>query len=241
MSCLKKVPLALAFTLCSLSMHTVSASVVMTGTRVIYPADASEKMVQLSNQDTHPYMVQLWTDSDPSNNEVQKASAPFIANPHIFRINPNAGQIVRLVFTGGELAKDRETLFYLSFLQMPAIRASELQANKLLLSVNSRMKLFYRPQPLVGNPDELSKSLSFKVNGKTIVARNNSGYFATVRDAKVVHAGQPLPLNQAVMIPPLSEVNWTVPSRSTATRGDTLRLTLVNDYGADITTDLLLN
>ncbi|MCU1727482.1 molecular chaperone [Pseudomonas sp. 7P_10.2_Bac1] len=238
---LKKASAALAVFLCSLSIHTANASVVMTGTRVIYPAQAQEKTVQLSNKNALPYMIQMWVDNKPDNNEPQKASAPFIANPQIFRINPNDGQMVRLIFTGNNLAKDRETLFYLSFLQIPAIKASEMQANKLLLSINSRMKLFYRPQQLAGNPDELSQSLSFKVKGNSIIASNNSGYFATVRDAKILHAGKPLPLKQGVMIPPLSEVDWTLPSSTLASKGDTLRLTLVNDYGADVTSDLLLN
>lgn len=241
MSRLIKLTQTFALTLLAFSVNPVSASVIMTGTRVIYPAQAQEKTVQLTNQNTLPYIVQMWIDNDPDNNEPQNTTSPFIANPQIFRINPNAGQTVRLVFTGNRLAKDRETLFYLSFLQMPAIKASELQANKLLIGVNSRMKLFYRPQQLAGNPDELSKSLSFKVQGRSIVASNRSGYYATVRDAKVIHGGQTLTVNQAVMIPPLSEVNWMLPTHTSASKGDMLRLTLVNDYGADVINDLLIN
>ncbi|SDU89688.1 fimbrial chaperone protein [Pseudomonas mucidolens] len=238
MSRLKKVTLALALTVCTLLAHNARASVVMTGTRVIYPAQAQEKMVQLTNQGTHPYLVQMWVDSDPLNTTAQSASAPFIANPQVFRVNPNSGQVVRLIFTGRDLPKDRETLFYLSFLQMPAIKASELQANKLLLSVNSRMKLFYRPQALAGNPDDLSKSLSFKAQNKTLVVSNNSGYFATVRNAQVVRNGKSFPLKQAVIIPPLSQLDWALPAGFSANGGDILRLTLVNDFGADVTTDL---
>lgn len=241
MSRLIKLTQTFALTLLALSVNPVSASVIMTGTRVIYPAQAQEKTVQLTNQNALPYIVQMWVDNDPNNNEPQNTISPFIANPQIFRINSNAGQTVRLVFTGDRLAQDRETLFYLSFLQMPAIKASELQANKLLVGVNSRMKLFYRPQKLAGDPDQLSKSLSFKLQGASIVASNRSGYYATVRDAKVIHAGQFSQLNQAVMIPPLSEVDWKIPKKTSVLKGDMLRLTLVNDYGADVTTDLIIN
>lgn len=39
---------------------SVQASVVMTGTRIIYPEGSREKVLQLSNKDDHPNLVQLW-------------------------------------------------------------------------------------------------------------------------------------------------------------------------------------
>ncbi|WP_339434719.1 molecular chaperone [Pseudomonas orientalis] len=240
MTRLKKTTLALALTLGTAMTSCAHASVVMTGTRVIYPAQAQEKVVQLTNQDTHPYLVQMWLDTGNPNLTAQTADAPFIASPQVFRMNPNAGQVVRLVFTGSDLPKDRESLFYLNFMQMPAIKTSELQANKLLLSVSSRMKLFYRPQGLAGSPDALSQSLHFKLQGRAVIASNDSGYFATVRRADVVSHGKSYTLSQASMVAPLSHANWPLPAGASAAAGDTVRLTLVNDFGADVVTDLPL-
>ena len=42
--------------------HHVCASVVMTGTRIIYPAQASNKSIQLKNPDQQPYIVQVQVD-----------------------------------------------------------------------------------------------------------------------------------------------------------------------------------
>ncbi|MCU1754572.1 MULTISPECIES: fimbrial biogenesis chaperone [Pseudomonas] len=236
MNRLNKIALSLALVIGTAVPQFTNASVVMTGTRVIYPAQTQEKVVQLTNQDSHPYLVQMWVDSDTPDSTPEKADAPFIASPQVFRMNPNSGQVVRLVFTGAELPKDRESLYYLSFLQMPAMKASELQANKLLLTVSSRMKLFYRPKGLAGDPDDLSKSLDFKVQGQTVIANNNSGYFATVRTAQVISQGKNQPLKTAQMIAPLSHAQWQLPAGTTARSGDSLRLTLVNDFGADVTT-----
>ncbi|MGP6306395.1 fimbria/pilus periplasmic chaperone, partial [Pseudomonas paraeruginosa] len=42
------------------SIAQARASVVVTGTRVIYPGEAREKTVQLSNRDAFPNVVQAW-------------------------------------------------------------------------------------------------------------------------------------------------------------------------------------
>ena len=236
MTRLNKIALSLALVLGAAMPHFANASVVMTGTRVIYPAQAQEKVVQLTSQDSNPNLVQMWVDSGNPEATAQTAEAPFIVSPQVFRMNPNAGQVVRVVFTGSNLPKDRESLYYLSFLQVPAMKASELQANKLLLSVSSRMKLFYRPQGLAGDPENLSKSLDFKVQGQSIITTNNSGYFAIVRNAQVVSQGKKQPLKTAEIVAPLSQAQWTLPAGTNARAGDSLQLTLVNDFGADVTT-----
>ena len=46
--------------------------------------------------------------------------------------------------------------------------------------------------------------------------------------------GKPVNVAKAVMVPPFSKVQWPVKG---ASAGNQLRLTLVNDYGADVTTD----
>ena len=226
MTRLNKIALSLALVLGAAMPHFANASVVMTGTRVIYPAQAQEKVVQLTSQDSYPNLVQMWVDSGNPEATAQTAEAPFIVSPQVFRMNPNAGQVVRVVFTGSNLPKDRESLYYLSF----------LQANKLLLSVSSRMKLFYRPQGLAGDPENLSKSLDFKVQGHSIITTNNSGYFAIVRNAQVVSQGKKQPLKTAEIVAPLSQAQWTLPAGTNARAGDSLQLTLVNDFGADVTT-----
>lgn len=238
MNHIRKMTVAALLVLGCFTVQASKASVVMTGTRVIYPAQAKEKVVQLSNQDEYPYLVQMWIDTGNSEETPQSTAAPFVISPQIFRMNPDAGQIVRLVFTGDELARDRESLFYLNFVQVPAIKAKDLEANKLLLSVNSRMKLLYRPQGLVGDPDNLGASLAVKAQGKGVVASNSSGYFVSVRSAQIVSHGKPQVLAESVVIPPLSQVDWALPSGLRAVPGDTLRLTFVNDFGADVSIDL---
>jgi len=88
------------------------ASVVMTGTRVIYPGGAKERSIQFSNQDDAPSVVQVWIDSGNPDSTPETADAPFVVTPPVFRIEPKSGQTARLIFTGKDLPQDRESVFF---------------------------------------------------------------------------------------------------------------------------------
>lgn len=57
---------------------SVQASVVMTGTRIIYPEGSREKVLQLSNKDDHPNLVQLWMDD--GNNQSSPRKVMFLSH-----------------------------------------------------------------------------------------------------------------------------------------------------------------
>lgn len=245
MTCLKRLALSASFLIGAIFASNVLASVVMNGTRVIYPASAREKALQLTSHDAYPNLVQIWVDKGNPASTPQTADAPFIASPQIFRMNPKAGQIVRLVYTGKDLPQDRESVFYINFMQMPALKNSDMDANKLLLSVSSRMKVFYRPEGIVGTPEDIAKSITFTLEGSGssmhVSAKNNSGYHAVIREANLVIGGKSIGLTHAEMIAPHASMRWPVSANARVSSGtDHIRLTLVNDFGADVTSDLPL-
>lgn len=245
MACLKRLALSVSFLMIAVFANNALASVVISGTRVIYPAQAREKVLQLTSHDAYPNLMQIWVDNGNPASTPQTADAPFIASPQIFRMNPKAGQVVRLVYTGTDQPQDRESVFYINFMQMPALKSSDMQANKLMLTVSSRMKVFYRPESIVGAPEDIAKSMAFKLQGSgsslSVLAENNSGYHAVVREANLVIGGKPVGLTKAVMLAPYSTQKWPVANNGTrASSTDQLRLTLVNDFGADVTSDFPL-
>lgn len=240
MTRLKKIAFAVGLLIGATFTSQAFASVVMTGTRVIYPASAREKAIQLTNQSASPYLVQLWLDKGNKSSTVQTSDAPFITSPQIFRVNANSGQVVRLIYSGDNLPTDRESIFYLNFVQMPAVKASEQTANKLLLVFKNRLKVFYRPNNLAGNPDALSNSLTLTLQGKEIVVNNNSGYYATIRNASIVSSGRHRPLIVDEMIAPKSKTHWSIANTARPVKGDTVSVTLINDFGADVSSELTL-
>ncbi len=62
--------------LVAMSLSFANASVVMTGSRIIYPAAASEHSIQLTNNDNFPNAVQVWLDSGDENRHQKQAKPP---------------------------------------------------------------------------------------------------------------------------------------------------------------------
>lgn len=78
------------------------ANVVITGTRVIYPADQKSISVQLTNVGNEPSLVQSWLDKGNISSNPNTESVPFIIAPPVTRVEANAGQTLRINFTNTE-------------------------------------------------------------------------------------------------------------------------------------------
>jgi len=204
---------------------SAQASVVLNGTRVIYQGGQHGKTLQLTNEDAHPNLVQVWVDDD----------APFVLNPPIFRMEPHAGQMVRLRVEDAGLPKDRESVFYLNFTQVPALDEAAAEANRLVLLLQSRVKLFYRPKGLA--QQRLScKSLHVQRKGDQLTVENSSPYHVVVNQAVLSAGGKHVPLAQAQMLTPFSTTTWVVPAQAAGAKAaaQSLELSLRNDYGSDV-------
>ncbi len=144
--------LAAGLLLLALGAPLAHAGVVIDGTRVIYPAKEREVTVRLTNQGKQPVLMQVWADRGDERSTPQTANAPFLITPPIFRLDPQKGQSVRLMFTGEKLPQDRESLFWFNSLEVPPIPAGA-DSNYMQIAVRSRLKLFYRPAGLPGDLD----------------------------------------------------------------------------------------
>ncbi|MBT0727620.1 molecular chaperone [Rosenbergiella australiborealis] len=217
---------------CLMLASSVHAGVVMIGTRVIFPGGASNTTIQLKNPDPLPYVMQLQlTHEDNSPND----KAPFVIVPPVFRMEPNSGQTVRLIANGAEkLPMDRESVFYLNFTQLPSQKNTDQNKNQLIIAITNRVKIFYRPKDLTGTQNEAYKYLTFSTEHGKIVVTNPTGYFITVRRAVFSTGNRSITLAQSVMVAPKSTTTWPISENITSLSGGQMKLTLVNDYGADI-------
>lgn len=218
--------------------QAATASVVMTGTRVIYPGDAKEKSVQLANNDSFPNVVQLWTDINNPQSTPENADGPFAVLPAVAKVKANGGQTVRLIYTGEALPTDRESVFYLNFLQIPPAEKASNNENKMLIMLRNRVKIFYRPEGLNIKVTEIPNLINFTVqsqtNGLQIEVANTSPYFASFTRGTLNYQGQEVVL-PVEMVAPFSKVNWTVDNIKLVPQTPaTIHFTLVNDLGASI-------
>lgn len=238
---MKRFPLLLLIFLYLLSMSS-HAAIVMVGTRIIYNAKDQEVTLQVSNTGDAPVVVQSWLDAGNEQSSPDTTDAPFFVTPPITKIMPREGQSLRVVFTGDATAfpEDRESVFYFNLLEIPSLRDEQVKQNKLVLLTKHRLKVFYRPEGLSGNPadDVLERLLVTRrcdEQGQTVIALHNpTAYHASFRDAVVKVHGRSVALKEVNMIPPFSSAHWVVTEEALGYSPE-LHLTLVNDHGGNQT------
>jgi len=194
-----------------------SASVVMTNTRVIYPSDAKERSVQLKNNDSFPNVVQVWTDINNSESTPENADGPFLA---------------------GELPKDRESLFYLNFLQIPPLSKDNAGENQMLVMLKNRVKIFYRPVEIKSNPENIGREISFNVKqinaGVEVDVNNKSPFYASFVDVKLISGNQELKIPVDMVEPKENKLVKVHNQQFVSIQPMKVKFTIVNDFGGFI-------
>jgi len=213
----------------------LTASVVMLKTRIIYPADAQSQTIQLTNNDSIPYVMQMWSDINNPASTPDTADGPFVVIPALFRIEPKTGQSVRLVFTGKDLPQDRESVFYLNSVQIPPKNVAGAAENQMLVVLRNRLKIFYRPKNIVGNPEKVADQIHFSLAQQAgqwvLTAKNDSGYYASLIKAAAVVGNKEIPF-KTEMLAPKSQASWKLEKNAQSPAGaQAVKFTLINDYG----------
>lgn len=173
-----------------------SASVVIGGTRVVYPAQDKEVTIKLTNEGEKPALVQVWLDTGDEKSTPDTAKVPFTVSPPVFRMDAGKGQAVRVVYTQEALAKDKETLFWVNVLEVPPKAANSDDRNLLQFAFRTRIKLFFRPAGLVGDaataPSKLTWTLRKAADGKgmALEATNPTAFHVSFASVGVKSLGE---------------------------------------------------
>ncbi|AGV11811.1 TPA: fimbria/pilus periplasmic chaperone [Haemophilus influenzae] len=219
---------------CLFATFSAQASVIILGTRLIYPGNQSSLNVQLNNQDSSPALVQSWIEDKQGS----QAQVPFIITPPVTRVEGNQGQTLRITFTGTQaLPQDRESLYYFNLLDIPPKPSKAYlkdNPNYLQFSVRSRLKLFYRPSNLPYPPAEAYKKVTWLAKGGKLWADNPTPYYLTFTQATV--GGKSAP--EAVMVAPFSQGEFDVKG---VNNGQKVKWSLINDYGGDVAGESTIN
>lgn len=229
--------LSLALLSCSSSM----ASVVITGTRQIYQAKQKEITVKLNNDGAVPALVQTWIDAGDVASTPATTKVPFVLTPPLARIDPGKGQSVRLMFIGPALPAGKESLFWLNVLEIPP-KSQEADVNSLQMAFRSRIKIFYRPEGLAGNPGEAIEQVQWRVvrasNGKgfALEASNPSAFHVSLVTLSLV-SGAERSESEGGMVAPGETKQFALPSlNALPAAGAQVEFSAINDYGAQVPT-----
>lgn len=207
------------------------ASVVITGTRVIYPSDAKEVSVKLNNVGPSPVLIQSWIDAGDTTARPASIQVPFVLTPPMNRVEQGKGQTLRISYTGGALPGDKESIFWLNVLEIPAKKQAKADENLLQMAFRSRIKLFYRPAGLVGSADDAAKAVTWRVEGNGVLASNPTPFYVSFVSLSM--NGKEI---EGEMLAPHASLAFALPAKA----GNKITGTFVNDYGAVNTFDAVV-
>ncbi|MCU4492256.1 molecular chaperone [Acinetobacter guillouiae] len=159
------------------------AGVSIDGTRIIFPSNSKSVNVQLRNIYDSPALIQAWIDTGDPKKTPKAEDVPFVLNPPLVRIEPNKGQIIRIIpLDTSKLAKDRESIYWFNILDIPPEDPKLTDKNHLSFTVRTRVKLFYRPHQLAMKPTIAQQSIQFKLDqtSQNVMISNPTPYNITV-------------------------------------------------------------
>lgn len=159
------------------------AGILASQTRVIYSEGEREQTLMLANTNEYPILTQVWIDDGSNNAEFEHA--PFVVLPAVFQMKPKDVKGIRLIFNGMELAKDRESIYWLNLYEIPAVKKQDLEHDYLNLSMNTQLKVYFRPEALKVLPiDEINRQLQFsfsdhRAQSAEIIIKNPTPFYVT--------------------------------------------------------------
>ncbi|MCZ8878612.1 fimbria/pilus periplasmic chaperone [Escherichia albertii] len=160
------------------------AGIVIYGTRIIYPAENKEVMVQLMNQGNRSSLVQAWIDDGDTSLPPEKIQVPFMLTPPVAKVGANSGQQIKIRIMPNRLPTNKESIFYLNILDIPPNSPEDEGKNALKFAMQNRIKLFYRPVGVASVNKETFKKLRVNNSSNGLIIKNGSANWVTISDVK---------------------------------------------------------
>lgn len=236
---LRALTLALLTFCAALPLAPAHANVIISGTRVVFPAQDGEVTVRLTNNNVNPALVEAWIDAGDEHSTPDKVNTPFVVTPPLFRMEANKEQNLRIIATASSLPSDRESLFWLNVLEIPPKPTSLETSGKNLLqfAFRSRLKLFYRPANLPGDALKAPAELSWKAvpdgQGYALKVHNPTPYHVTIVKLSLDVAGKAYVGDKPGMVDPMGDLTLPVKGLTQAPPAHAaVRFDIINDFGA---------
>jgi len=232
---MKKIIRLLAAGMLFAAAASSQASVVIDGTRVVYPAQRKDVDVRLHNNGQLPVVVQSWMDTGDSRQSPESIKTPFVLMPPIVRLDNGRSQVLRLVYTGEPLPDDKESVFWLNVLEIPPKAKPDADTNALQFAFRTRIKVFFRPEKLPGKADDAMQQLAWKLvpagSGYALQASNPSAFHVSLVGVKLQADGQSLDAGDG-MVGPGASLSLPVSELRHAPAQLSVHYVAIDDYGA---------
>lgn len=196
-------------------------------TRIILNESEHSLSFRVTNRnESDPYLAQGWIE-DSNEQQIDK---PLMVVPPVQRIDAGSYSLLRLLKNSNaqDLPKDRESLFYLNLREIPP---KSDKKNVLMLAVQTRIKIFWRPDAIrVKKSDETIpgiNAVTINKQGSLFRVYNPTPYFITVVG---VESGKKIKM-PPFMVPPKGN---SMLDKSVTELSHSVILTIVNDYGSPV-------
>lgn len=212
----------------SAGMKLSVAGISLDRTRLIFEEGNQSASANLTNTSKDvPFLAQSWVEDATG----KKITSPLLVLPALQRINGSEKGVIRVTRTTGidTLPQDRESLFYLNVREIPP---KSTIANILMLSMQSRIKLFYRPVAIIPKikGSVWQDRIVFHKKRDKLIAENPTPYYITLISLKKMISpkeDEKLTSFSGVMIAPKSSLD--IPVTDSSVNG--FKMMYVNDYG----------
>lgn len=187
-------------------------------TRIVMNESNRYGSIQLINNSSQPLLIQ--SKVLPFYDKSQ--TAPFTVTPTIFRLEPHSDSIQRIIFLGGKLPRDRESVFtFMTISAAPSARpdasTKDAVTARVPISIGTAIKLFWRPADLKTSQRQSMSGLQFGVQGTgSLRVVNASPYNVTLLSLNVGKGrGQAVkftadPVKPLRMLPPWSQHDYAL-------------------------------
>jgi P pilus assembly protein, chaperone PapD len=215
------------------STQSVHAGIVIYGTRIIYPAEKNEVLVQLMNQGERSSLVQSWIDDGDTLLPPEKIQVPFLLTPPVVKVAGDSGQQLKIKKMPNSLPGNKESLFFLNVLDIPPNNPDSAGKNVLKFAMQNRIKLFYRPKGVSPVNKNTFQKLSMKRSGSIYSIKNDAANWITITEVK---ANNVKINNESIMLAPLSSADVALKS----VNANQYKMTIIDDHGNYISDNVSL-
>ena len=211
---------------------SAQAGIVLNTTRVIYQGNEKEASLGVHNSGAREILLQSWLEPPASSASPEEAAKnlPFIVTPSLARMAGGGKQLLRIIHSGTGMPEDRESVLWLNVQEIPQTAAE----NTLQIAIRQRIKVFFRPNELSGDPLEAPEKLRWQLQDHDILQVDNPGpYHVSMLRISIRQHDLELASVESQMLAPTQALRIPLVNKASAAPL-TLSFISINDYGGQV-------
>jgi P pilus assembly chaperone PapD len=208
----------LLFFIFLITVNTNAGGIGLGATRVIYPSDANQKTIAVTNSSlSQDFLISSWVENSKGDK-----TQDFIVTPPVYVSEKNTENLLKIVKIKDIPNDNKEQLYYLNVKAIPSSKKAENEdtQNVFQFAVLSRIKILVRPKNIDIIPN-LEDKLKIKKEKNEYFLYNPTPYYMNMVNTYI----NDIKSKENLTVPPYSSLPLLNKNISK------FRFQLVNDYG----------